>query len=100
MYENINKMMENLEINSQKQEFVKPNLDYIDYFGKLHDAYIRYNYILENMDFKSETMFIRNNIKIFIDHFIEYKMDPFLLYKFVEEIDCQIKNSKTWGIFN
>lgn len=87
MSENINKMMEKLKIKSQKKEI---DSEYIDYFNKLHDAYIRYNYILKNVDFKSETLFIKNNIKAFIDHFIEYKMDPFLLYKFVENIDCQI----------
>jgi len=87
MSENINKMMENLKINSQKEEI---DSEYVDYFEKLHDAYIRYNYILENVDFKSEELFIKNNIKAFTDHFIEYKIDPFILYKFVEKIDYQI----------
>ena len=86
-------MMEDLDINSQKQEFVKPDSEYIDYFEKLHDAYERYNYILENVEFTIETLFIKNNIKTFIDHFIEYKTDPFLLYKFVENIDYQIEIS-------
>jgi len=89
MSENINEMMENLDINSQKKEYVK----YVDYFEKLHDAYERYNYILENVEFTIETLFIKNNIKTFIDHFIEYKTDPFLLYKFVENIDYQIEIS-------
>ena len=84
MSENINEMMENLDINSQKK--VK-----VDYFEILHDAYIRYNYILQNVTFKNETLFIKNNIKTFINHFIEYKMDSFLLYKFVEKIDHQIE---------
>jgi hypothetical protein len=88
MSENINEMMENLDINSQKKEYVK-----VDYFEKLHDAYTRYNYILENAEFTIETLFIKNNIKTFIDHFIEYKIDTFLLYNFVEKIDHQIEIS-------
>ena len=87
MSKNINEMMENLSIDSQKKEYVKK----VDYFEILHDAYIRYNYILQNVTFKNETLFIKNNIKTFINHFIEYKMDSFLLYKFVEKIDHQIE---------
>jgi hypothetical protein len=85
MSENINEMIEKLDINSQKKD------GNVDYFGKLHDAYTRYNYILKNVEFTIETLFIKNNIQIFIDHFIEYKMDTFLLYKFVENIDYQIE---------
>jgi hypothetical protein len=108
MYENINEMIENLEINSESESelesvgILMENLEinteqqsvdqnYIDYFEKLHDAYTRYNYILKNVEFTIETFFIENNIKTFIDYFIEYKMDTFLLYKFTENIDYQIE---------
>ena len=79
----LDELMENLEINSYPK--------YIDYFEKLNDAYNRYNYILENVEFTIETFFIENNIKTFIDYFLEYKIDTFLLYKFTENIDYQIE---------
>jgi uncharacterized protein YjgD (DUF1641 family) len=79
--ESISKMIENLEINSKQQSVDQ----------KLNDAYNRYNYILENVEFTIETFFIENNIKTFIDHFLEYKIDTFLLYKFTENIDYQIE---------
>lgn len=94
MSENINKMMQDLKISTQQEITSRVK---VDYFEILHDAYIRYNYILENVDFKTETLFVKNNIKTFIDHFIEYKMDTFLLYKFVENIDRQIELELFYG---
>jgi len=86
MYD-INEMMNDLKINQENHKYDEK----VDYFEILHDAYVRYKYMLENVKFTSETIFIKNNIKTFINHFIEYKIDIFLLYKFVEKIDHQIE---------
>jgi transcriptional regulator NrdR family protein len=93
MLENINEIIKNLEINSNEE--IKSNEksnEHVDHFEKLHDAYIRYIYILENVNFEQKTLFIKNNIEIFMEKFIEYKMDICLLTKFVDNIDHQIES--------
>lgn len=90
--EKINKLelnsIENYNENENEEKFTIEK----DSFEILHDAYIRYNYILENVDFDQEKLFIKNNIKIYIDNFIEYKMDISLLLTFVENIDYEIES--------
>lgn len=94
----INEKISKLELNSienhNKNKVQKEHKFVIekDSFEILHDAYIRYNYILENVDFDKEKLFIKNNIKIYNDNFIEYKMDISLLLAFVENIDCEIES--------
>lgn len=87
MLENINEIIKNLAINSNEE-----SNEHVDHFEKLHDAYIRYIYILENVNFEQKTLFIKNNIEIFMEKFIEYKMDICLLTKFVDNIDHQIES--------